>query len=412
MHNSKKHLLSLSFAAGVTCLSSAAIVAQAEQSISIIPGIGYYSFDNDLEFEDDSLPSIGIRYQIGDHWATEINYAETEVDGENNNSEYDWNYTRLDGFYNFAPIQDRIVPFLVAGIGESEREDVSDSNNQRDETLINAGAGVRFLLDQGFSIIADLRALNSIDHEQTSGLFNLALSYAFSFGNNNSSGDDDFEISQQEQAAEQIAATQDNDNDGIPDSLDECDNTPAGIAVGANGCGLDGDLDGVADYKDECVQTPADVQVDTQGCPLDQDADKIADYKDECPNSDPNNLIDEKGCAIQVSQNIQFKLNSAKAPQESLSQIEELATFLSRYNETIAVIEGHSDSSGDAEYNAVLSQQRAETVRQILVEQFGIDPRRIKAIGYGEDQPIASNSTAEGRFKNRRVTATITKEQF
>jgi len=71
------------------------------------------------------------------------------------------------------------------------------------------------------------------------------------------------------------------------------------------------------------------------------------------------------------------------------------------------VIEGHSDSSGKAAYNKALSQRRADAVRDILINEYGIDTSRVSAVGYGQEQPVASNSTKEGRLENRRVMAEI-----
>jgi OmpA-OmpF porin, OOP family len=65
-------------------------------------------------------------------------------------------------------------------------------------------------------------------------------------------------------------------------------------------------------------------------------------------------------------------------------------------------IRGHTDSTGNAERNRELSQRRAMSVRDVLI-QMGISPSRITAVGYGQDFPIASNGTAAGRSENRRV---------
>jgi len=81
------------------------------------------------------------------------------------------------------------------------------------------------------------------------------------------------------------------------------------------------------------------------------------------------------------------------------------------------MIEGYTCDIGPAAYNLKLSQQRAENVRLYMIKQFNIYPNRIKAKGFGENNPVADNSTEEGRIKNRRVItvikaiATIQKEQ-
>ena len=79
-----------------------------------------------------------------------------------------------------------------------------------------------------------------------------------------------------------------------------------------------------------------------------------------------------------------------------------MAASLKAWPEVRVEVGGHTDSSGPAELNRNLSQQRAESVRQYLIDA-GVAPGRITAVGYGEDRPIADNSTAEGRAANRRV---------
>lgn len=394
----KKTYIAAAIAAGLT--SAAYMPAALADGISLIPGVGYYNFDTELNLDDATAPSIGLQYLFGNNFAIEANYSESDVDVENSVNEFDWQHTRIDAFYNFTGLNDKMIPYLVAGAGEAVTE--LNTGVDIDETLVNAGAGVKFLLGSGFSVIADLRAVNSIDNEQTSGLASLAFSYTMDIGKKSTQGD--FEISQNTPAEEPIV---DADQDGIADINDQCLNTPVGVAIDETGCGLDGDSDGIADYRDECAQTPPNVQVDGLGCPSDQDGDGIADYEDKCPASGSNTLIDETGCELQVSENISFQLNSSDLDPNSLPKIEEIATFLKRYQQTIAIIEGHSDASGEAAYNERLSQLRAAQVKQILINQFNISADRLQTESYGESRPIASNDTREGRQENRRVTAKI-----
>jgi outer membrane protein OmpA-like peptidoglycan-associated protein/opacity protein-like surface antigen len=90
----------------------------------------------------------------------------------------------------------------------------------------------------------------------------------------------------------------DADGDGVPDKLDKCANTPAGVRVDASGCPLDSDRDGVADYQDKCANTPAGVTVDSTGCPVDSDKDGVADYLDKCANTPAGVKVDGSGCPI------------------------------------------------------------------------------------------------------------------
>lgn len=84
----------------------------------------------------------------------------------------------------------------------------------------------------------------------------------------------------------------------------------------------------------------------------------------------------------------------------------EAAARLNEYGNLGVIVEGHSDSLGDPEYNQKLSVRRAEAARDYLA-RLGVDPRRIVVIGKGASEPIASNATREGRARNRRVVLVV-----
>jgi OOP family OmpA-OmpF porin len=201
----------------------------------------------------------------------------------------------------------------------------------------------------------------------------------------------------------------DSDGDGVLDADDLCPNTPAKAQVDADGCALDSDGDGVADYKDQCPSTPEGAEVDATGCALDSDGDGVADYKDQCPGTAEGLAVNEVGCPAETCINLQvrFEFNKAEIQTEYTDHLEEVAEFLMRYPETKMVVEGHTDSVGSMEYNEDLSQRRAESVKQFMVDEYGIRANRLKAVGYGESRPIASNGTPEGRQKNRRVVGVL-----
>lgn len=104
--------------------------------------------------------------------------------------------------------------------------------------------------------------------------------------------------------------------------------------------------------------------------------------------------------------NITFDLNQSSIQPSFMDTLESVALVLKEYDKTIIQIEGHTDSSGSDSYNQLLSEQRASSVRDFLLNQ-GIEPKRTRAVGYGERYPIASNDTAAGREQNRRVELTL-----
>ncbi|HLO38393.1 MAG TPA: OmpA family protein, partial [Lacibacter sp.] len=103
-----------------------------------------------------------------------------------------------------------------------------------------------------------------------------------------------------------------------------------------------------------------------------------------------------------IASKIFFETNSDVLKVASTTELDELATILSKYENSILTIEGHTDSKGTDEYNMTLSDKRARAVKVYLVNK-GIAESRLKSIGFGETTPIADNNTAAGRAKNRRV---------
>lgn len=195
----------------------------------------------------------------------------------------------------------------------------------------------------------------------------------------------------------------DSDGDGVPDDRDQCPNTPAGVAVDADGCPLDTDGDGVPDYMDECPGTPAGVEVNASGCPLDSDGDGVPDYMDQCPNTPAGADVNALGCeADVVLHDVNFEFDSATLTPQAEDILDGVAEKLSANSQVRVRVEGYTDSIGTEAYNKDLSQRRAESVKDYLNSQ-GIAANRMKAIGYGESDPIATNETAAGRAQNRRV---------
>ncbi len=211
----------------------------------------------------------------------------------------------------------------------------------------------------------------------------------------------------------------DNDQDGIPDARDKCPNEPEDFDgdMDDDGCPdlvKDSDNDGVPDDLDRCPLQAEDFDgyQDDDGCPdLDNDLDGIPDAVDKCPNQPEtfNGVDDEDGCPdareIQkqfVLRGIGFESGSAALTPDSYAVLDEVIASMNAYPEARLEIRGHTDSQGPANFNLELSQKRAESVRQYLVNG-GVDPSRLTSIGVGEEEPISSNATPDGRAQNRRI---------
>ncbi|WP_395047690.1 OmpA family protein [Flavobacterium sp.] len=199
----------------------------------------------------------------------------------------------------------------------------------------------------------------------------------------------------------------DADNDGVADIDDKCANTKSGTKVDTNGCAMDSDNDGVMDDMDRCPNAAGVIAL--KGCP-DADGDGVADLDDRCPNT--KGTTDNKGCPeiakadivriTYIGSKIFFENNSDKLKVASLTQLDELAKILYKYEGASLTIEGHTDSVGADDFNMTLSQKRSESVRQYLIGK-GISDARLISVGFGETKPVATNNTTLGKAKNRRV---------
>lgn len=252
----------------------------------------------------------------------------------------------------------------------------------------------------------------------------------------------------------------DTDGDGVPDYRDRCPGTPNGVVVDEHGCPLDSDGDGVPDYLDECPNTPPGVQVNSKGCPLDgaagrsgeappctfgngpfppgipvdewgcpldSDGDGVPDYLDECPQTPaglkvlpngcalvgdrrlarPGEPADAEGFAVERTQafilrGVNFEFDKATLTPEAKRILDEVAEVLLAYPDVDVDVEGHTDSIGTAAYNLGLSERRANSVRDYLMQR-NVPGRRMTPVGYGLTVPIDTNDTEEGRANNRRV---------
>lgn len=201
-------------------------------------------------------------------------------------------------------------------------------------------------------------------------------------------------------------APRDSDMDGVRDEMDRCPGTASGIRVDATGCPLaqDADGDGVVDSADRCPGTPANAPVDAAGCPTDTDRDGVADYLDQCIETPLGSTVDARGCPQKiVVKDLNFASGSAALTAESRTILDSVAAGI-KVNPALTAITvtGYTDSQGNDANNKALSERRARSVADHLRDQ-GLGHLTINVVGMGEENPLASNDTAEGRAENRRV---------
>ena len=216
----------------------------------------------------------------------------------------------------------------------------------------------------------------------------------------------------------------DSDGDGVLDGEDRCPTTPAGPTPDPDRRGCpdgDDDNDRVLNQADRCRTEHQGINPDPDrpGCPLpDRDNDSVPDRTDACPDKpgapDPDpkkngcpGLVRVEQSQIVINRPVYFATKKDRILPRSFPVLKAVAEALRALPEIRLVsIDGHTDSQGSEDFNADLSQRRADSVMRFLIEQ-GIDAARLKAVGHGEGKPVAPNQTAAGRAQNRRVEFNI-----
>lgn len=374
-------------------LAPLAMCAQAE--VTFTPMATYHMFDDKKEADDTVGYALGLGYRFTPAWGVEVHYGRTEPDLSSPpaTAGADGRDSRLtlDGYYAFNA-DGKFSPYILVGGGQENIK--FDGSDSVDGVIANAALGAFWRFNDYVALRGEVRDVYNTQYELNDIIVGLGLEFSGANGGS-SQADSTPEPQPEPQQIEEAAAAA---------------VAPVAAAV------VDSDGDGVADVADKCSDSPAGVQVDADGCPLDGDKDGVPDYRDQCPTTAAGVVVDEKGCdkilteAINKQLSVTFDSGKVVVKDEYKAEIGEVAALLKQYPGTSAEIQGHTDSSGKKASNDKLSQQRADAVKAVLVNEFGVDASRVSAKGYGSSQPVADNKTAEGKAQNRRVIAIISGE--
>jgi OOP family OmpA-OmpF porin len=307
------------------------------------------TFDNQRQSANDSSYTFGLGYGLSSNWDAEINYTKMNLDTSLGRDDLDqWG---LDFIYSSnTRYADRWTPYVVAGLGHNRFNDYR-------QTLITAGMGMKMEVGQGIDWRTGIRSYYDFDDKTLDLGVETALVFKF----------------------------------GTPAQRSAVAPTPAPAAAPA-------------------AQPAAPAIADSDG-------DGVPDSRDECPNTPRNHVVDARGCSIMTEEvqridlQVQFDYDRSEVKPEFLADIRRVADFLRANAGTVANLEGHTDSAGTSEYNQGLSERRVNAVRNILINEFGLEAGRVTATGYGESRPVATNDTPAGRALNRRVVTVISATQ-
>ena len=380
-------------------------------------------------------PALSLSRYIGAGFSIGAQYALNNV--KNNNT--DLKYSSIDGVVKYNLTKGKVLPYLFAGYGFSKFADGKDKEGLFPSTETNrtaiGGIGANFYLDDNFAINVSTSYRGNVEGSTYNHLQHIVgLSYNFGAGDADKDGvPDQKDICPDIPGLKEFDGCPDTDGDGIPDNKDRCpeeagtealqgcpDADGDGIAdiddacpnksgtAAMNGC-PDSDGDGVADNEDRCPEIAGDTA--NGGCPwTDSDGDGVPDKDDNCP--DLAGTIVNNGCPDEPTELINFinsennkilfpaSSNSLDSSDKAILDI--VKNLLNKYPDASIVIEGYASSDGSEGYNMKLSERRATSVKEYLVEN-GIDANRLNTVGYGETKLTGDNNTTSGRKQSRRA---------
>ena len=444
------------FFALVAALIAAPLAAQDAGTTELGIFAQVTEFDETVGLEDATWGAgASLGYFFADNFALELasGYSRTEDFGPRTD---DGTWIPIRGRLIYShPLMERVRPILGLGAVRNVYSGVVDGG----DTGISGLAGLKLYITDGFAFRADATmdrvwapfnegALVGEDVVESHTNWTITAGFSFSFGGTPSDEDGDG-VADRDDAClgtpmgvrvdtagcrvdsdgdgvydedDSCSGTPrgvrvdgqgcrvDADGDGVFDEDDACSGTPSGARVDGRGCRVDADGDGVFDEDDACSGTPSGARVDARGCRVDADGDGVYDEDDRCANSPRGSDVDARGCPVLfeeeatslVLEGVTFETSSAELTAEARTVLNRVAEALNGNPEVRVRVSGHTDSTGSRTFNVDLSQAPAESVVAYLASR-GVDGGRMEAQGYGPDQPIADNATAEGRQMNRRV---------
>jgi OOP family OmpA-OmpF porin len=383
-----------------------------------------------------SVSYVGITRYVGDGISVGVRGSLNRIKKIGDLPVDDLSYYGLDGTIKYNFIKNTTIdPFVEIGGGYSWVADIGAGT-------INGGIGANVWMNDNIGFTLQTQYKHSFE-DYLLPHFQHMLGLSIKFGGSDTDGDgiyDKDDACPEVPGLEAFNGCPDTDGDGIEDSKDACPNEAGPKEL--NGC-PDSDGDGIADKDDACPNEAGLAAL--AGCP-DADGDGIADKDDQCPNEagpaenngcpwpdrDGDGVLDKddlcpdlagvganKGCpelpqAVRKALNdyaktILFDTGKATIKERSEEVLKNVVAILEEYSYARFSIDGHTDSVGSDTLNQKLSEERAYSVMNYLIEN-GVASSRLEAAGYGESRPLADNGTASGRKTNRRVEINLIRE--
>ncbi len=401
----------------------------------------FEDFFNIADHWNFGIPSISLSRNIKGGLSIGLEASLNKIKKIEGQTDSDFSYYSAGGYLKNSFLLDKkISPFFNLGFGYTSFDlSKSDKLNLFSKNLhktYSLGLGFDFNLSEKVGISVNSSYKNPYENYGIKH-FSHHLGFFYSFGIPDSDKDgipDDRDSCPEDPGLKEFNGCPDSDSDGVPDNKDSCPEEFGLIEL--DGC-PDSDGDGLSDKDDKCPEIAGIIEMD--GCP-DSDLDGVSDDEDECPNvngdplnngcpwpdSDDDGILDKddlcpeekgnlinNGCpelsneVIQTLNELGTKINFMAESdriigRKAMNALKEIKDLLDNNPDGNLIIEGYASSEGDEIYNRKLSERRAKSVMDYLIN-LGVNPDRLQVNAFGEDNPIGDNETIYGRSINRRV---------
>ena len=324
-------------------------MAQGQGAVELEAFGKHYYTDSSRDIENGNLYGASVGYYLTEDVSLALSYGEyhdmtsNDAFGADGHKDIKGNLASLDAIYHFGEPGVGLRPYVSAGFAHQNISNIPARTGRDHSTFANIGTGLKYNFTENFFAKASLDGMYNLDAQEAEWMAGVGV--GLNFGGSKAAAPSP--------AAEPVVEVcSDSDNDGVCDNVDKCPDTPANTTVDADGC-------------------PAVAEV------------------------------------VRVELDVKFDFDKSKVKEESYGDIKNLADFMNQYPQTNTTVEGHTDSVGTDAYNQKLSERRANAVRDVLVNEYGVAGERVGSVGYGESRPVADNATEAGRAVNRRVEAEV-----